>query len=202
MFTEGFPQRLEADMLSVCRRIFSDGIDFLDTAVTPERSVWQVAEGERIKIPYRIYLTDVDAGFCKNLSAVQETIFHCIFSRSHDGYVREKHIDALLKLGPPEWAIPYVVKVCDEYVVEILELVYRRLSGTDTSAYRAVCRRNLPRFVYSHCRMVSYWNEFYRDRCYHFHDYVGKALYEQCFGYTRSMDRAVRASDGLRDFKP
>ena len=33
------------------------------------------------------------------------SIYDCIFSRSYDGYVRQKHIEALLDSDTPEWAI-------------------------------------------------------------------------------------------------
>ena len=83
-------------------------------------------------------------------------MLHCLFSRSYDGHVRQRHVQALLDGEPPEWALPYIVEVCGEYVVQILELVYSRLRNRDTAAYAELCRLNLPHFLYVHARMVSY----------------------------------------------
>lgn len=187
----GFPNALEKDVSLVWESITSH-------CPRPARDVflsnfakataWQLIDGEHIHIPYRVYYTDTAAAWPAQFSLQQQTIYHCILSRSCDSYVREHHIKALLDMAPPHWALPYVIKVCDEYVVEILEAVYARLSGTDTSTYQALCRLNLQQFLYSHARMVSYWNEYYRWDCYRYRNYVGKALFETCFGYTRSME--------------
>lgn len=40
--------------------------------------------------------------------------------------------------------------------------------------------------------MISYWNEYYRDKGKHYKDYIGQKLFIQCFGYTRSMERKIR----------
>lgn len=193
MIARGFPNALEKDVglvwesiTSHCPRAATDVIFPADFA---KATAWQLFDGERVNIPYRVYYTDTAATPPAHFSLQQQTIYHCILSRSCDGYVREQHIKALLEADLPHWALPYVIKVCDEYVVEILETVYAHLSTIDTSAYQALCRLNLSQFLYSHARMVSYWNEYYRWDCYRYRNYVGKALFERCFGYTRSMEQ-------------
>lgn len=193
---DAFPSALSEDVRFVWNHLLTHyPSDAADVIFRRDATIWQLLDGECITIPYRIYLADHGALFPVPLTADQQIVFHCILSRSHDGHVRERHIKELLDMDPPHWALPYIIKVCDEYVVEILELVYTHLSGTDTSAYQALCRLNLQQFLYSHARMVSYWNEFGRWDCYRYRNYIGKALFETCFGYTRSMEQFRKRAD-------
>jgi len=143
-----------------------------------------------IRFPYRIYYNEIsDDGIIYQLSEQQKMILHCIYSRSCNGFVRENHIKSLLTMPYEDWAIPFIVKVCDEYVVEILEIVYKMLTEEDTERMKAFCAENRIMFCKSYAQMTSYWNEFYRDKYYHFKDYIGRKLFKECFGYSRSMER-------------
>ena len=142
----------------------------------------------QVSFPYRLYSLEVEDSIFERLDCTEKTILHCIYTRSCDGYVREKHIKALLSGELPEWAIPYIVKVCDEYVVEILQTVYDNLKDSDTEKIKKFCSDNRETFCKSYNRMISYWNEFYRDRCYKFEDYIGRKLFIECFGASRKMN--------------
>lgn len=187
MFINAFPEQLKDDVEFVIERLALDSCCKAEKFVTSQNVSWKLKNGKSICFPYRIYFTDKIADLGEIFTPTQEIIYHCIFSRSNDGYVREKHIAALLKVETPEWVIPYIVKICEEYVLKILDMVYSKLSETDTSEYKEICRLNLEQFVKGHDRMISYWNEYHRGKCYNFCDYVGKKLYEECFGYVKSM---------------
>lgn len=58
---------------------------------------------------------------------IQKEILYCIYTRSCNGYIREKYLKELLKLDFDYWAIPFIVKLSDEYIVEILEVIYDKL---------------------------------------------------------------------------
>lgn len=152
---------------------------------------WLLPSGDCVTLPYRIL-------FCEQLrkgvefTERQEVIWHCIGSRSLDGYARQRHIEALLAIDLPEWALPYIIKICDEYVTEILHVVYASLSQHDCTAYKRVCALNLEYIKLGHSRMISYWNEFYRWDCYRYQDYVGKKLYRECFGYSKTGQKYIR----------
>ena len=88
-----------------------------------------------------------------------------------------------------EWAIPYIVKICDEYIIEILEMTYVILKEQDTEKIKRFCMENIEEFCKSYNRMISYWNEFYRDRYNNFHQYIGRKLFRECFGYSRFLER-------------
>lgn len=85
--------------------------------------------------------------------------------------------------------MPYILKLSAEYVVEILDDIYKGLRTRDNTQFRAFCANNPYMFRRFYTRMVSYWNEFYRQDCYRFHDYVGYRLYKECFGYNRKYER-------------
>ena len=121
-------------------------------------------------------------------------ILHCIYSRSCDGFVRQKHLNSLLLMDYEDWAIPYIVKICDEYVVEILEMTYDILKDQDTERIKRFCLENIVSFCKSYSRMISYWNEFYRYRYNNFQQYIGRKLFRECFGYSRSMERRKNRS--------
>lgn len=185
MFEDGFPKKICEDVNFVSNMIKYNKLDLDPT----EQSCLYLIDGKEVKFPYRIYYKDKLKINELKLSSQQNVIYHCIFSRSCDGFVREKHIKELLSINFPRWAIPYIIKICDEYVVEILETVYNQLQNKCIDEIKTICKQNLNTFCLSHDRMISYWNEFYRYNCFRYKDYIGKKLFEECFGYTRSMEK-------------
>lgn len=117
------------------------------------------------------------------LSPVQALIFHAFLSRSHNGFIREKHLRELLKSEVPEWLFPYILKLSDEYVVPILELIYAYWKNRNCEKIKGFCRLNRSSFVRSYDRMASYWDAGYGP----FHQYVGRKLFLECYGYQQSL---------------
>ena len=183
----GFPPGLKKSVIKVVHAIphktFSGVLSY-----TSENKITYLSGINTITFPYRVYILEITSDEMHKLSDEEKMILHCIYSRSCDGYVREKHIKELLATDMPYWAIPYIVKVCDEYVVEILEVVYEVLQKQNTSKIKRFCVNNWKHFCRSYNRMVSYWNEFYRNDCYRFNDYVGRKLFIECFGARRTMN--------------
>ncbi len=188
---KAFPKEFAADVKAVCDALTVKSEALGGALFSDERTEWLLLSGEKIKMPYRIYVSDKFAA-SSNLTERQKIIYHCIFSRSCDGYVRQKHIEALLGQDTPEWAMPYVIKICDEYVKEILETVYLKLCGTNCEKYKALCAINFDYFKLGHCRMISYWNEYYRNGCYRYKEYIGKKLYDECFGYNKTGQKSIK----------
>ena len=177
---KAFPKEYTADVEAVCNSLTVTSKAYRGALYSDETTEWILLSGEKIEIPYRVYLSD-KLIFQNKLTAQQQVIYHCIFSRSYDGYVRQKHIEALLASDLPDWAIPYVIKICDEYVKEILDVVYHKLQGRNNERYKALCALNFDYFKFGHSRMISYWNEFYRYDCYRYDEYIGKKLYSEFF---------------------
>lgn len=187
LFARGFPYYLKDDVTKVVR-LLSERIFFNVTIEVSETTFQYSQNNQVISFPDRIYSLDNSNEFIDRLSERQKMILHCILSRNNDGYIRQKHLLALLQMDYEDWAIPYIVKICDEYVVEIVELAYDFLKEQDTVRIKNFCSENREEFCRSYSRMISYWNEYYRHTNSDFHQYVGRKLFRESFGYTRAME--------------
>jgi hypothetical protein len=184
MFLEGFPAELQNDVIIVTEKIPSRTLNNVTTG-----NISYIFKGNAISFPGWQYFEEVPVNILGGLTHQQANILHFIYSRSCNGYIREKHVKALLENDDiPQFAVPYIFKVCEEYVVEILDLVYSVLCQRDTTAFKKFCLENRQAFCRSHDRMISYWNEYYRNR-YSFETYIGEKLFRECFGYSRSLER-------------
>ncbi|MGW6128482.1 hypothetical protein ACWFNE_00515 [Cellulomonas sp. NPDC055163] len=98
---------------------------------TPD-TVPVVLDGEVLAFPSRIYhgVLPADTSFVMSLSPA---VTACAYTRHHDGHVRQRALRTLLD-GPwalQPWVVPYVVKLVDEYVVEIVDDVAAFLTEVD-----------------------------------------------------------------------
>ena len=137
-----------------------------------------------VSFPYRLYFVDANEEKIENLTDRQKKILYCLYTRSNDGYLREKYAKKLLDAGLEEWCLPFIVSLCDDYVVEIVEAVYSALSERNNDDIKAFCNRNESSVRKSYSRMISYWNEYYRrtDKHWKLNEYVGRKLFKECFG--------------------
>lgn len=189
LFISGFPVELRSDVIAVEGRISTKTYHNLQRGQSDNFCTYTLQNGQVISFPYRIYYMDENADALSAWTPTQRMIYHMTFSRSCDGFVREKHLRALLEGELQEWTYPYLLKLSDEYVMEIVECLYDGLRSRNTDGLQAFCILNLQQFLKSHDRMISYWNEFYRARCYKYKDYVGGKLYRECLGYSRSLEK-------------
>lgn len=188
VFENAFPIELYNDVSKVIKIIPTQTYNNVLIGVSKERIVYLLNDAT-IEIPYRIYFLDVSDEILNKLTFHQQIILHCIYSRSCDGFVRQRHLRSLLLIEYEDWAIPYIVKVCDEYVVEILEMTYTILKEQNTECFEKFCHENDKLICKSYARMISYWNEFYRNKYPLFHKYIGRKLFKECFGYSRTLER-------------
>ncbi len=188
MLQDGFPNYLRDDVTKADRLIPHKTYNDVTIGVS-EENIQYFHDNNLIQFPYRIYYIDISDEVMDNLDVRQKMILHCIYSRSCDGFVRQKHLYSLLQMDYEDWAIPYIVKLCDEYVVEILEMIYDILKEQDTERIKRFCLENIGPTCKSYSRMISYWNEYYRCRYKDFRHYIGRKLFRECFGYSKSMER-------------
>lgn len=187
MFHNGFPADLKNDVTKIVGLITKKTYNNVTIDVS-EDFVQYCQDNEVIRFPYRIYFIDNSDEVLDSLNEQQKMILHCIYSRSCEGFVRQRHIHSLLQMDYEDWTIPYIVKICDEYVVEIIEMTYEVLKDQDTERIQNFCSENREAFCKSYNRMISYWNEFYRHKYKNFHQYIGRKLFRECFGYSKSME--------------
>lgn len=196
MFQDGFPKNLRDDVTKTVGLIPHK--TYNNVAIGVSQNIIQYFQDNNvIRFPYRMYYIDISDEVIKNLSERQKMILHCIYSRSCDGFVRQKHLHSLLSRDYEDWAIPYIVKICDEYVVEILEMTYDILKEQDTERVKRFCLENILSFSKSYNRMTSYWNEYYRYRYTNFQHFIGRKLFRECFGYSKSIERRKKDSSHI-----
>lgn len=191
MFEEGFPVYLRKEVHNVLGVLSTKTYNNVRNGCLDMdwNEDYILLDGSKIAFPYRIYFLDEQEAYDKLNTKEEKMIYHCIFTRSCDGYVREKHLKAILEGDFAEWCFPYILKLSGEYVVELLEIIYAAFRNRDNSLFQAFCMNNPYVFRYCHSRMISYWNEYYRGKYPKYRNYVGRFLYRECFGYTKDYDR-------------
>ncbi len=123
-------------------------------------------EGETLAIPDRIY-NGFPSREVERLSPGSRAAAGCIYTRHHDGHIRQRALELVLS-HDAAWSAPFVVALLGEYVVDICVNIERflrdRLDGYPETA------RGLGQFADSNpafmeltrARAVSYWAEYYR----------------------------------------
>ena len=187
MLSNGFPFVNEEIVNRAVSNIPFETYNNIKIRFTNDMNIEYLMGQTKICFPYRLYTAEIKDSILSKLDFTERMVLHCIYSRSCNGFVREKHITALLEENSPDWVMPYVVKVCDEYIVEILQVVYENLKDKNTDKFKSFCAENRATFCRSYNRMISYWNGFYRNDCYRYKDYVGHKLFIECFGAKRTM---------------
>lgn len=134
--------------------------------------------GERVVVPYRVYHPELTERGVAALGARERRILDCVYTRHHDGYVRQRHCERLL-VDTEAWAVPYVVRLVGEYVREILDAMVERLPERLPSVYGEFVARNPEFFGRTERRVVSYWSEYHRWRWPSFAAYPGYVLLER-----------------------
>lgn len=186
MFENGFPIELKTDLYVVFQYITEKTYDDIKIKETKRNCSYTLLNGEAINFPYRIYYLDIYENISEFFSFEQKMIYHAIFTRSCNGFIREKHLKAILSVSYPDWIIPYIVKLSDEYVIEILEDIYEKIYKKDIEKLKIFCELNLVNFLISYDRMISYWNVYYRNKYIFYKDYIGYNLFQKCFGYNKN----------------
>ncbi len=131
---------------------------------------------ELIVIPYRVYIPE-SPPFDASLSTVETLIAACIYSRHHDGFVRQRQLRSLL-IAHDDWVVPFVLQLAGEYVVEILQMLDSHTQSLSGDQYRQFTSSN-PLFIErTKARIVSYWNCYYRSEYPNFKDYPGYRIGE------------------------
>lgn len=185
---KSFPNNLRKDLTIVLSIIPKKTYNNISVGVSDETINYKLNDSS-IEIPYRIYFVDISDSEYKQLNNVQKRILCCLYTRSCEGYIREKYLKKLLSSSLDEWSIPFIVKLCDEYVIEILKVIYDMLKDRNNDDVKEFCLRNKEAINRGYQRMISYWNEYYRDKEPDFRKYIGRKIFRECLGYDRSFEK-------------
>jgi hypothetical protein len=124
---------------------------------------------ELVYIPYRIY--SPVPKLPSQISDVQRAIIACIYTRHHDGFVREKSLTGLFDLNF-SWVPPFVIQLVGEYVLEIVEQIYKHIEELDSSIYKKFANENENFIALIRARAISYWDCYYRWQNRKFQDFA------------------------------
>ena len=159
-FTEAFPDGLSARVRAVLEA----------TSLGPstqKRSQDDIGpitlNGQQLRIPARIYNPEPDWAIVRSLGDVERSIAACLFTRHHDGRVRERALTRVPVSVEP-WAAPFVIQLLGEYVIELVERAASLIEGAPKAGYVAFARENPDFLRLTTQRATSYWNAYYRDR--------------------------------------
>ena len=178
-FEKAFPREFAGRVKVIALMMQADGA----RNAPSDSDVCFLVGGNAMRFPYRIWQKDLPGAAFLLMSETDKVIAHCLGTRHHDGFVRQKHVRALLRLEYPDWAIPYIVKLCEEYVIEILEDIYGLIDEKDVPRYKAFAAENAGAMKKGFDRMISYWNEYYRIDHFRLREYVGYRVYREKLVY-------------------
>ena len=138
-----------------------------------------------LAIPGRIYNGEPPETEIETLTPTQQLMLHCLYTRHHDGLVRQRHLAAILGSSEP-WVAPYVVTLIGEYVVEILEDIENEFEKFDhlglwpMQSYARFVNDNRAFFDLVAARVASYYSEYYAFQYARFaapRDISGRGVY-------------------------
>jgi len=113
-------------------------------------------DGELLEIPVRLYFPPSILG-----GADADGLLLCLGTRHHDGFLRQKCVTQLLERGD-EFAVPYIVQLLGEYVVEIARVINDALPNIDLAPYQRFLAENSGYLATTQRRVISYWSCYYR----------------------------------------
>lgn len=116
---------------------------------------------ELISIPDRIYY-DPPILQTVRLNRLESELLDCLFTRHHDGFVRQKHLARIIQ-SQNIWIPCFVIPLIGEYVVEIIRVVQENLPGLKASVYADFVRANPDFLALTEQRVISYWDCYYRS---------------------------------------
>jgi hypothetical protein len=167
--TAAFPPALAGDVRIVQARL----VPFEAERVLPLVPSVLLSTGT-VTLPSRLYFQPPTS---HDLSPTQRLILDCLYTRHHDGFLRQAHVDRVI-VGGTEWCLPFVWTLLGEYVVEIVQQIGARLATIDTQAYAALLSRNPELVRLTRVRATSYWNAYFRHRAFpRFTDYPAAAIF-------------------------
>lgn len=122
-------------------------------------------------IPQRIYNPSPPTGLSPSPS-LEALLLACVYSRHHNGYVRQAAARGLLECDEP-FVAPFLVQLLGEYVVEIVVDIADRIEATDQLPTGLVefVRENPDFTELTTARAHSYWSAYHRRRYVDSQDY-------------------------------
>jgi hypothetical protein len=175
-----FPSYLKSEVEIVIDFLLDKNVNSLSSN---EQSV--LLDNQALLIPSRIYFDEPNNAVIKELTEIQQTILHCIYLRHHNGYVRQRHLEKLINTTD-YFVIPFTFQLLGEYVIEILFILNNHVTIYTRDNYLKFINENYLYWQKTKCRIVSYWNEYYRQsNSIIWEDYIGKKIIDTLENYIK-----------------
>ena len=150
-----FPGHLEEDI-----KVIEDTLD-LGSKHKSYEPFEITFETNTFTIPTRIYADAGQLGMLKKLSPIQKEMVFCLFSRHHDGFVRERCLKEFITSNS-SFTAPYILQLLGEYVIEIIEVIYESRGEINKANLVAYISENPNHYEKTRQRVYSYWDCYYR----------------------------------------
>jgi len=163
-YIRSFPGKLSSDVNSV--------VEFIPVGIYPPSGDDigpLLINNEPVYIPYRIY--SPEPKLPSQISDLHRTIISCIYTRHHNGFVREKYLASLFGL-PYSWVPPFVLQLVGEYVLEIVLLIHKHIDELDPTIYNRFAKENDAFIALIKAKAISYWDCYHRWQNWKFRDYA------------------------------
>jgi hypothetical protein len=131
---------------------------------------------EQPSIPYRIYNPTPEQSLLQQLDDERSLVLSCVYSRHHDGFVRQEFVSRILA-SDDACIIPFIVQLLGEYVVEICadveRFVLERLPTRPnlSQGFATFLADNPCYAALTEQRATSYWS------CYHRRQFPSRQTY-------------------------
>jgi len=119
-------------------------------------------ESNTLFIPTRIYTDKGQLDKLEKLSLKQKEMVYCLFSRHHDGFVRERCLREFITSNN-SFTAPYILKLLGEYVIEIIEVIYQNRENLNKENLLSYISENPEQYERIRQQVYSYWDCFYRS---------------------------------------
>jgi hypothetical protein len=134
-----------------------------------------VIDGNIVRIPQRIHFIGLNKSHIPNevLDYIQ-----CLYTRSTDGYLRHDALRHVLKINI-SWAIPFVVMLAGDYVIEIIQEIVASIPHLQRDLYINFVIENRSLMQILRSKSISYWNCYYRHAFPERQTYPGLVFLDQ-----------------------
>ena len=170
---KAFPENLKSDVSKVFEIIpLKSTYEFdLISSYSYEINI----SGEKLKIPSRIYFDEPIQQSENQLTENQKDILNCIYTRHHNGFIREKRLNKISE-KIEKWKIPFFVQLLGEYIYELLPIIDKKVNNQTLDFYVEFKNENPKYWEQTESRIASYWNEYYRYKCPKLKEYLGTKI--------------------------
>lgn len=152
---KAFPSEVQEELNSLLTRFE------IETKHSTIRFEETIVGKEFIQIPSRIYYNPPYSLVDSKFTQIEKEILSCIYSRHHNGFIRQKAIMNTIH-SDNYWTTPYIVKIIGEYVIEILNDINNNFGTINKTNLILFIQKN-PEFYNRICsRVESYWDCYYR----------------------------------------